>query len=125
MYPDNATGFSTIIEPQLSGGGTPDFDIIVPTNWLAGRMIQNGWVEELPLELITNHVNIDPAFLTNDWDRGSRFQMPWQAGITGIAYNPSLVQQDVTSVDVLFDEGLRGQVGLVARCAKRSDSPCC
>ncbi|MFT7474986.1 MAG: spermidine/putrescine transport system substrate-binding protein [Verrucomicrobiales bacterium] len=113
IYEDNVSGFTDIIEPQLSGGGIPDFDLIVPTNWLAGRMIDRGWVEALPLELITNHVNIDPAYLTNDWDRGSRFQMPWQAGITGIAYNPALTGGSITSIDQLFDPGLAGQVGLV------------
>ncbi len=112
-YPDNVTGWDTIIEPQLSNGGTPNFDLIVPTNWLAARMIDRGWVEPLPLELIPNHVNIDPAFLTNDWDRGSRFQMPWQAGITGIAYNPALTGGPVTSIAQLFSPEFAGRVGLI------------
>ena len=76
-------------------------------------MIADDWVEALPLEEIPNHVNLDPAFLTNEWDRGSRFQMPWQAGITGIAYDPERVGGDVTSVESLFDPELRGRVGLV------------
>jgi len=113
VYPDNVTGLTTIIEPQLSGGGTPDFDLIVPTNWLAGRMIANGWAEALPLEAIPNHVNVDPAYLTNDWDRGSRFQMPWQGGITGISYDPDLVGGEIASIADLFDESLEGRAGLV------------
>lgn len=113
-YTDNVTGFDEIIEPALATtGSTNAFDIIVPTNWLAARMISNGWVEALPLEEIRNHVNLDPAFLTNEWDRGSRFQMPWQAGITGIAYDPERVGGDITSVESLFDRELRGRVGLV------------
>ncbi len=113
VYPDNVTGLDTIIEPQLSSGTTPDFDLIVPTNWLAGRMIGNGWVEALPLEVIPNHVNIDPAYLTNDWDRGSRFQMPWQGGITGISYDPQRVGGEITSIRDLFDTSLAGRTGLV------------
>ena len=113
VYPDNETGFDTIIEPQLGSGGTPDFDLIVPTNWLAGRMIESGWVEALPLEVIPNHVNIDPAYLTNDWDRGSRFQMPWQGGITGISFDPERVGGDITSIRDLFDSSLAGRIGLV------------
>lgn len=113
-YTDNETGLAEIIEPALAAtGSTNAFDIIVPTNWLAARMIADDWVEALPLEEIPNHVNLDPAFLTNEWDRGSRFQMPWQAGITGIAYDPERVGGDVTSVESLFDPELRGRVGLV------------
>lgn len=112
-YEDNQTALDTIITPQLSGGGTPDFDIIVPTNWLAARMIANGWVEPIPFEVVPNHVNIDPAYLTNDWDRGSRFQMPWQAGITGIAYDPAQTGEPINSIGQLFDPSLAGRVALI------------
>ena len=113
-YVDNVSGFADIIEPQLSGGGTPDFDIIVPTQWLAGRMIDNGWVEALPLEAIPNHVNLDPRFMGSEFDRGSRFQMPWQGGMTGIAYSPERTGGDITSVAELFATSeLSGRVGLI------------
>lgn len=112
-YPDNVTGWETIIEPQLRDGGVPSFDLIVPTNWLASRMVDRGWVEELPLEAIPNHVNIDPAFLTSDWDRGSRFQMPWQAGITGIAYDPAATGGPVTTIAQLLNPEFAGRVGLI------------
>lgn len=113
-YPDNVTAWDTIISPQLSGGGVPNFDLIMPTNWLAARMIDRGWVEPLPLDVIPNHINIDPAFLTNDWDRGSRFQMPWQGGMTGIAYNPVATDgQPVTSIEQLLSPDLAGRVGLI------------
>ncbi len=115
-YVDNVSGFSGIIEPALSDGGTPSFDLIVPTQWVAGRMIDNGWVEALPLEVIPNHVNLDPRFMTSDFDRGSRFQMPWQGGMTGISYNPDATGGPITSVSQLLDPSnanLRGRVGLI------------
>lgn len=115
-YVDNVTGFAEIIEPALSNGGTPNFDVIAPTQWLAGRLIDMGWVEALPLEAIPNHVNLDPRFMTSDFDRGSRFQIPWQGGITGVSYNPELTGEPITSVGQLFassNDALRGQVGLI------------
>ena len=113
IYFDNFSGFDTIIVPELSEGGRPSFDLIVPTQWVAGRMISNGWVEELPLEAIPNHVNLDPRFMASDFDRGSRFQMPWQGGMTGIAYDTAAVDEPITSVEQLFDSSLRGRVGLI------------
>ncbi len=110
---DNAGSWNTIVEPALSKGQTLPYDIIVPTNWLAARMVARGWAEQLPLELIPNHKNIEPAYLTNNWDRGSRFQMPWQAGITGIAYNPELTGGEIRSIAELFSPDLNGQVSLI------------
>lgn len=103
-WEDNYTG------AELFG---PDWDLVMPTNWLAGQLVQSGQVQQLPLELIPNHVNIDPAFLTNGWDRGARFHMPWQAGITGIAYDPALTGRELTSVEDLFADDLRGRVSMI------------
>lgn len=111
-YEDNVSGFEIVLDEAV-GVSPPGFDIVVPTNWRAAQMITNGWAEPLPIELIPNHVNIDPAFLTNAWDRGSRYQMPWQAGITGIAYNPALTGRPLTSVEDLFDSEFAGQVGFI------------
>jgi len=91
----------------------PEWDIITPTNWLAAQKIQNGEVQRLPLELIANHRNIDPVFLTNDWDRGARFHMPWQSGITGIAYDPALTGRKLNSVADLFAPDLKGRVAMI------------
>lgn len=91
----------------------PQWDIVTPTNWLAAQYIESGDVQRLPLELIPNHANIDPVFLTNDWDRGARFHMPWQSGITGIAYDPALTGRELTSVSDLFADDLRGRVGMI------------
>ncbi len=113
-YEDNISGFETFIKPLLADPGLmPTFDVITPTNWLAARMIRAGAAEPLPLEFIPNHVNIDPVFATNDWDRGSRFQMPWQAGITGIAHDPAQTGGLTSIEDLLFRADLRGRVALI------------
>ncbi|MBT5755343.1 MAG: extracellular solute-binding protein [Acidimicrobiaceae bacterium] len=80
---------------------------------MAAQYIQDGSVQRLPIEFIPNHKNIDPVFLTNGWDRGARFHMPWQSGITGIAYDPSLTGRELTSVSDLFAPDLRGRVAMI------------
>ncbi len=89
------------------------WDVVMPTNWLAAQLIATGQVEPLPLELMPNHVNIGADYLTNDWDRGARFHMPWQAGITGIAYDPALTGRELTSIGDLFADDLRGRVAMI------------
>ena len=112
---DASISYEPLWEDNYSGQDFfgPQWDIVTPTNWLAAQYIQQGQVERLPLELIPNHVNIDPAFLTNGWDRGARFHMPWQSGITGIAYDPALTGRELTSVADLFADDLRGRVAMI------------
>ncbi len=111
-YVDNIEGFQKVLDEAVAPE-IPAWDIVVPTNWRAAEMIANGWAEPLPIEVIPNHVNIDPAFLTNTWDRGCRFQMPWQVGITGIAYDPALTGRPLTSVSDLLDPAFAGRVGFI------------
>lgn len=112
-YDDNIGAWNDLFVPNLGAGRTIDYDIVVPTYWLAGRLVERNWLEPIPLEIVPNHVNIDPAYLTQPWDRGARFHMPWQAGLTGIAYNPTATGRRISSIDDLFDPAFRGRVGIM------------
>ena len=112
-YEDNYAGYELVLANAVNVD-PPQYDIVVPTNWRAGaddraRLGPNN----LPIEEIPNHVNLDPAFMTNAWDRGSRYQMPWQAGITGIAFDPALTGRPLGSIEDLFDPEFAGRIGLI------------
>lgn len=111
-YTDNYDGWDLILANAIDAS-PPAYDLVVPTNWRAAQMIEQGWAQRLPIEVIPNHVNLDPQYMTNAWDRGSRYQMPWQAGITGIAYDPALTGRPITSVNDLFDSEFAGRVGFI------------
>lgn len=111
-YADSYDGFQIILDRAVNREN-PEFDLVVPVNWRAAQMIASDWVEPIPLELVPNHVNLDPAYMSNSWDRGSRYQMPWQTGITGIAYDPALTGRPLTSINDLFDPRFKGRVGLL------------
>ncbi|MEW6155073.1 MAG: spermidine/putrescine ABC transporter substrate-binding protein [Actinomycetota bacterium] len=113
-YDGNEDAFADLFEPTLGRGQATGFDIVVPTYWAVARMLDRGWLQPVPIERVPNHVNVDPAFLGMPWDRGARYHMPWQVGITGIAYNPALTRRDVRAVEDLFDPALRGRVGMVS-----------
>lgn len=113
-YNGNEEAFETVFEPTLGRGRPTGYDIVVPTYWAVARMLERGWAQQVPLERVPNHVNIEPAYLGMPWDRGARFHMPWQVGITGIAYNPALTGRSITRVSQLFEPSLRGRVGMVS-----------
>jgi spermidine/putrescine transport system substrate-binding protein len=110
---DNERSWNEVLAPTLGRGQPCGYDIVVPTYWVAARMVGRGWAEPVPIEAVPNHVNLDPAFLTMSWDRGAAYHLPWQAGITGIAYNRALTGRDITSVADLYAPDLKGKVGLV------------
>ena len=112
-YVDNIGEWNDLFVPALSQNRTLPYDIVVPTYWLAGRLAERNWLEAIPLEIMPNHANIEPAYLTQSWDRGARFNVPWQAGITGIAYNPTATGRRITSIADLFDPAFKGRVGII------------
>ncbi len=108
-YNDNNEYFAKI-QPLLSKGDPIGPNVIAPTNWLAGRLIQLGWVEKLPLDKIPNSSNLLPQFRKPPTDPTGEYSLPWQAGIAGIAYNITATGRELTSVEDLWAPDLKGKV---------------
>ena len=102
------------ISPQLSAGQATGADVFVVTDWLVARLISLGWLQELNHDnLTTVAANIDPALEDPGFDPGRLFSVPWQSGITGIAYNAKALPGGITSLDqLLTDPALAGKVTL-------------
>lgn len=109
---DNNEFFAKYQE-QLSRGQDIGFDIVTPTSWLANRLIKLGYVQKLPLDLAPNVANLDPAFHDPIWDPTGKYTIPWQTGMTGIAYNIEVTGRELDSVDDLFDPKFKGKIGML------------
>ena len=112
-YNDNVYGQNQVFGPTLEKGKPTGWDVIVPTYWLIADLVSRNLLDELPLERIPNHANLDPVLLGTSWDQGARFHLPWQAGFTGIAYNPALTGRDLHDFSDLLDPAFKGRVGFV------------
>lgn len=109
---DTETFFGTLREP-LAAGKPTGWDIAVLSDWILARMIRLDYVEPLHLDAIPNFTaNAAAAYKNPSYDPGSAHSIPWQAGITGIAYNPKLTGRAIDSVADLFDPAFRGKVGM-------------
>jgi spermidine/putrescine transport system substrate-binding protein len=107
----NAEYFGKIQGP-LSQGQSIDRDIIVLTDneRYLGLTIDKGWVEELDKDLIPNIENLIDAQKSPPFDPDRKYTLPWQSGMTGIAWNEDLTGP-VTSITQLFeDPKLKGKV---------------
>lgn len=112
---DNAEFFGKI-KPQLAAGQDTGRDIIVLTDWLAGRLINLGWVQKLdPANLPHAYTNLSQQFRNPDWDPGRAYSYPWQGISTVIAYNKKALDGiEVKSVsDMLDNPELKGRIGFL------------
>jgi spermidine/putrescine transport system substrate-binding protein len=88
---DNKTFYATI-QPQLQSGADTGWDMITVTDWLAAKIISNGWAEKIDQGNVPNcTANIRDALKNQVWDPGNDYHYPWQSGMTGIGYNKGVL----------------------------------
>ena len=106
---DNEEWFGKF-QAQLAQGQAIDRDITVLTDWMAARMVRLGYVEKLNKEAIPNSANLVSALQSPGWDPKREYSLPWQSGLTGIAFNEKKLGKAITSIDQLFtDPGSQGR----------------
>jgi spermidine/putrescine transport system substrate-binding protein len=109
---DNNEYFAKISEP-LARGQSIDREIIVLTDWMAGRMIHLGYCAPLDDSKYPNRVNLEDALRDVSFDPGRKFSVPWLSGMTGIGYNPKKTGRELTSMNDIFDPKFKGQVTML------------
>jgi len=107
-YDDNNTYYAKVRD-QLQLGQDIGADIVTPTEWMAARWGQMGFVQELNEANIPNKVNVVDSLANPDWDPGRKKSLPWQGGFAGIAYNVDEVGE-IRSVEDLWAPELKGRV---------------
>ncbi|GGO93656.1 polyamine ABC transporter substrate-binding protein [Wenjunlia tyrosinilytica] len=101
------------VSPALQNGQPLDRDIIVPSDWMGARYVKLGWVQRLDSARLGNvRANLDPLLRDPPFDPGRHHSVPWQSGITGIAYNRKRLGREIRSVSDLWADDLRGRVTL-------------
>lgn len=86
------------------------YDICVPSDYLIERLIEQDLLHEINKDNIPNLANIDERFLDLSFDPGNRYSVPYFWGTVGILYNTTMVQEPVTSWDILWDETYADQI---------------
>ncbi|GHJ94423.1 polyamine-binding lipoprotein [Streptomyces sp. NE5-10] len=103
------------IGPALMNGQAVDRDLIVVSDWMAARFVRLGWVQKMDRAAQTNVADhLDPQLRRPVFDPGRLHSVPWQSGITGIAYNRRALGRELRSTRQLWDADLRGRVTLLS-----------
>ncbi|MEV5510919.1 polyamine ABC transporter substrate-binding protein [Streptomyces orinoci] len=103
------------ISPALMNHQDTGRDIIVVSDWMCARYVRLGWVQEMD-RAGQPHVarELDPLLRNPSFDPGRRHTVPWQSGITGIAYNRKKLGREIRHTSDLWKPDLRGRVTLLA-----------
>lgn len=109
---DNEEFFGKI-QPLVSQGDSGGRDIVVVSDWMAAKMHDLGYIQNLdPDELDTARTNMIASLKDPTFDPGREFSVPWQSGMTGLVVRSDLAP-DVKSIDDLFDPKYKGKVTML------------
>ncbi|MEU5890794.1 spermidine/putrescine ABC transporter substrate-binding protein [Streptomyces sp. NPDC047461] len=103
------------ISPALMNHQQTDRDLIVMSDWMCARFVRLGWVQEMDRADQPNVTRyLDPLLRSPAFDPGRTFTVPWQSGITGIAYDHRRLGREIRSVKDLWASDLKGRVTLLS-----------
>ena len=94
-------------------GSNVAYDVIVPSDYMISRLIEEDMLSPLNKDNIPNLANIDPKFMDPEYDPGSVYSVPYFWGVVGIAYNEKYVDEP-DSWDILWDPEYSGKILMFA-----------
>lgn len=93
--------------------GGADFDVIVPSDYMIARLIDEDMLAELDYSHIPNFDLIADTYKNLSYDPENRYTVPYTCGTLGIIYNTTMVSQPITSWSAMFDPQYAGQVLMI------------
>ena len=102
---------------KLSSGSV-SYDVIVPSDYMIERMIDEKMLAPLNYDNIPNIKNIVPEFygdnaIYDSYDPGNVYSVPYLYGMIGIIYNTTVVTEDdplIGSWELMWSERYRGNI---------------
>ncbi|MER5463961.1 spermidine/putrescine ABC transporter substrate-binding protein [Streptomyces sp. NPDC002668] len=103
------------VSPALMNHQETGRDLIVVSDWMAARFVRLGWVQEMDRKKQPNVAKyLDPQLRSPAFDQGRLHSVPWQSGITGIAYNRRKLGREIRHTGDLWADDLSGRVTLLS-----------
>jgi spermidine/putrescine transport system substrate-binding protein len=97
--------------------GAKGYDVLVPTSNAVQALIKGGQLKPLDKSQIANIRNVDPAYLSTEFDPGNQYSVPYAMSTTIIGYNEEKMKELGLPTDtwaVIFDpkylEKVKGRV---------------
>jgi len=107
--------FFAKVRNQLGACESTGRDIFVLTDWMASRVISLGWTQDLDMANMPNvDANLVESLRNPSWDPGRKNSVPWQSGLTGIAYNEKFTGPVSSFEELVTRADLKGKITLLS-----------
>jgi len=95
---------------SLMKRGGANIDVIIPSDYMIARMIEEDMLSELDFSNIPNFSLIDKRYTGLGYDPGNRFSVAYMTGTVGVIYNSAKIADNINSWGALFNEAYSGQI---------------
>jgi len=96
---------------KLSGGGA-DYDVIIPSDYMVSKLIENNMLEKLDFSNIPNYKFISEDFKNLNFDPKNEYSVPYMWGMVGIFYNKNEIEEKEEKItwDILWYKKYKGKI---------------
>lgn len=96
---------------------TESYDIIIPSDYMIQRLMNEGYLQKLNFDNIPNYKYIDPKYKDLPYDPKNEYSVPYTVGMVGLIYNKKMLlekgfteEEMPTSWETLWDERLKNNI---------------
>ncbi len=98
--------------PKIKNGGA-SYDIVIPSDYMIERMIDEGMLLEIKTEELPNYKYVSEDYKGMYYDPDDRYSVPYNVGMVGLIYNKTMVEEAPTSWSALWDERYAGKILMI------------
>lgn len=98
---------------KVSNAKSGTYDLIFPSDYMVEIMKQKDMLEILDKSKLNNINNLDERYLNKDYDKGNFYSLPFLAATSTIAYNTSMIDEEITSYNDLLNSKYKNEIVLL------------
>ncbi len=111
---DDLATFNANVSSRLDSYQDIGYDLVTLSDWSVKQWSDQVWLAPLDRAAMPNTQGLRPELDNLYYDPDHRWSMPWQQGITVVAWNKAEVPAGVRSVADLWSPQFKGRVAVVA-----------
>lgn len=94
---------------KLKSGGA-SYDLIIPSDYMVSRLIEEDMLEKIDYSALTNYSNIDDSFKNMYYDPTNEYSVPYSWGMVGLIYNTKYITEPVTGWESLWNPEYKDKI---------------